>query len=50
MFTLFIWCIINGFLFHYDPNIMSEETKMIVAVVCIASDLNLIITLTGKRG
>lgn len=48
MFTLFIWCIINGFLFHYNPNIMSEETKMIIAVVCVASDLNLIITLVRK--
>lgn len=48
MFTLFIWCIVNGFLFHYDPTIMSEATKTIIATVCVASDLNLIITLVRK--
>lgn len=49
MFTLFIWCITNGFLFHYNPNIMSEETKMIIAVVCVASDLNLISVWCGGK-
>lgn len=48
MFTLFVWCIVNGFLFHYDPTIMSEETKIIIAVVCVASDLDMLITLVRK--
>lgn len=48
MFTLFVWCIVNGFLFHYDPTIMSEETKIIIAVVCVASDLNMLIALVRK--
>lgn len=45
MITLVVWCILNGFLFHFDPNIMTEETKIIIHVICIASDLNLIATL-----
>ena len=44
MITLFVWCILNGFVFHFDPNIMTEETKMIIDVICVASDLNLIST------
>lgn len=47
MITLLIWCIMNGIIFHYDPNIITEETKMIIAVICVASDLNLIAT--GSR-
>lgn len=34
----------NGIIFHYDPNIVAEEIKMIIAVICVASDLNLIAT------
>lgn len=48
MITLFIWCLLNGFLFHYNANIIAEETKMIIAVICVASDLNLLVTLGRK--
>ena len=50
MITLLVWCIMNGFIFHFDPNIIAEDTKMIVAVICVASDINLIATLSRKRG
>ena len=49
MITLMVWCILNGFIFHFDPNIMTEEIKMIINVICIASDLNLITTLSYGR-
>lgn len=48
MITLLVWCIANGLLFHYDPNIIAEETKMIICVICIASDLNFIATACRK--
>lgn len=48
MITLFAWCILNGFLFHYDPNVMTENTKIIIHVICIASDMNFIATLSRK--
>lgn len=49
MITLFVWCILNGFVFHFDPNIMTEETKMIIDVICVASDLNLISAWFGGK-
>ena len=48
MITLFVWCILNILLFHYDPNAMSENTTIIILVICIASDMNLIATLSRK--
>lgn len=49
MITLIVWCILNGFIFHFDPNIMTEETKILIHIICIASDLNLITTLSNER-
>ena len=49
MITLLFWCILNGFLFHFDPNAMAEDTKILIHVICIASDLNLIITLLNRK-
>ena len=49
MITLLLWCFLNGFLFHFDPNTMSENTKILIHVICIASDLNLITTLMNRR-
>ena len=49
MITLLFWCFLNGFLFHFDPNVMAEDTKMIIDVICIASDLNLITTLLNRK-
>lgn len=48
MITLLIWCIVNGFIFHFDPNVITEDTRMIIDVICVASDLNLIVTLSRK--
>ena len=45
MVTLFIWCIANGYFFHYDMTIISEETKLLIAVICVASELNLLATM-----
>ena len=45
MITLSIWCILNGFLFHFDPDIMTDNTKILIRIICIASDLNFITTL-----
>lgn len=48
MITLLVWCIANGFLFHFNPSIIAEETKMIIIIICIASDLNLLATFSRK--
>lgn len=48
MITLLIWCIVNGFIFHFDPNVITEDTRMIIDIICVASDLNLIFTLSRK--
>ena len=49
MITLLFWCFLNGFLFHFNPNAMAEDTKIIIHVICIASDLNLITTLLNRK-
>ena len=49
MITLLFWCFLNGFLFHYDPNVMAEDTKILILVICTASDLNLITTLLNRK-
>ena len=49
MITLLFWCILNGFLFHFNPNAMAEDTKIIILVISIASDLNLITTLLNRK-
>ena len=49
MITLLFWCLLNGFLFHFDPNAMAEDTKIIIHVICIASDLNLITTIINRK-
>ena len=48
MITLLVWCIMNGFIFHFDPNIIAEDTRMVIAIICVASDINLIATLGRK--
>lgn len=48
MITLLVWCIANGLFFHFNASIISEETKMIIIVMCIASDLNLLATFNRK--
>lgn len=48
MLTLFVWCIANGFFFRFNASIITEETRMIIAVMCVASDLNLLATLSRK--
>lgn len=48
MITLIVWSIINGFLFHFDPSVMAEDTRMLILVICIASDLNLIVSFSRK--
>lgn len=49
MITLLFWCFLNGFLFHYTPSAMAEDTRIIIIVICIASDLNLITTLFNGK-
>lgn len=48
MITLFVVCIVNGFLFHFNVRDFTEEIKMIIIVICIANDLNLLATFSGK--
>ena len=48
MITLIVWSIANGCLFHFDPSAMTEDIRMLTCVICIASDLNLIATLSRK--
>ena len=49
MITLFFWCFLNDFLFHFDPNAMVEDTRILILVISIASDLNLITTLLNRK-
>ena len=28
MITLLLYCFLNGFLFHFDPDIMTDNTKI----------------------
>ena len=49
MITLLIYCFLNGFLFHFDPDIMTDNTKILAHIICIASDLNLITTLMNRK-
>jgi len=49
MITLIFWCFLNGFLFHFDPNAMAEDTKILILTICMASDLNLITTLINRK-
>jgi len=49
MLTLLFWYFLNGILFHFDPNVMAEDTKILIYVICIASDLNLITTLLNRK-
>ena len=48
MITLLIYCFLNGFLFHFDQDVMTYNTKILIHVICIASDLNLLTTLWRK--
>lgn len=48
MLTLIIWCIVNGFLCHFDMSTVSEDIKIVILVIGIASDLNLFATLSRK--
>ena len=49
MITLLFWCFLNGFLFHFAPSSMAEDTKILILVICIASDLNLISTSLNRK-
>ena len=48
MITLLIYCFLNGFLFHFDPDIMTDNTRILIHVICISSDLNFFTTLLRK--
>ena len=48
MITLLIYCFLNWFLFHFDPDIMTDNTKILIHIICIASDLNFLATLWRK--
>ena len=48
MITLLLYSFLNGFLFHFDPDIITENTKILIHVICIASDLNFFTTLLRK--
>ena len=48
MITLLIYCFLNGFLFHFDPDIITDNTKILIHIICISSDLNLLTTILRK--
>lgn len=48
MITFLLWYVVNEFILHHDPNMVTLDTKMIIAVICIASDLNIIATLSER--
>lgn len=49
MITILFWCFLNNFLFHFDPGAMAEDTKILIHVICVASDLNLITILINRK-
>lgn len=49
MITLLFWCVLNGFLFHFASSDTTENTKILILVICTASDLNLITTLLNRK-
>ena len=44
MITLFIWCIMNGFLFHLDAKLITDDMRMLTTIIGLASDLNMFAT------
>lgn len=48
MITLLVWCIANGLFFHFSTSNITEETRMIIIIICMASDLNLLATFSRK--
>lgn len=48
MITLFVWCIVNGLLCHFNVHDVTEDIKMLIVIICIASDLNLFATFSRK--
>lgn len=48
MITLLVWCIANSLFFHFNASIITDETRMIIIIICIASDLNLFATFSRK--
>lgn len=49
MITLIACSIMNGLVFHCNPNAITEEIRIIIATICVASDLNIIATLGSKH-
>ena len=49
MITLITFSIMNGLVFHCSPNTITEEIRIIISVICVASDLNIIATLGSKH-
>lgn len=48
MITLCIWCIVNGLLFHFNTSNITEEIRMLIIIICVASDLNLFATFSRR--
>lgn len=48
MITLLTWGITNGLFFHFDTSNITEETRMIIIIIGMASDLNLLATFSRK--
>ena len=41
MITLIVFSIANELFFHFDLNVMTENIKIIILVIFVASDMNL---------
>lgn len=46
MITLFIWSLLNGFLFHLDAKLITDDMRMLITIIGLASDLNMLATCT----
>ena len=48
MITRIVWSIANGLFFHFNTSNITEEIRMIIIIIGMASDLNLFATFSRK--
>ena len=49
MITILIFHFLNVFIFNFDMNTITENTRILILLICIASDLNLLTTIWRER-
>ena len=44
MITMLIWSLFNGFFFHIDTKFITEDMRILMTTIGLASDLNMLVT------